>query len=43
MLRERVPALAGDRYLADELSVARELVTGGLVAGDLSVLPQLSR
>ena len=43
MLRERVPALAGDRYLADELSVARDLVAGGLVAGGLSVLPRLSR
>ncbi len=43
MLRERVPALAGDRYLADELSVARDLVAGGQVAGDLSVLPRLSR
>ena len=43
MLRERVPALAGDRYLADELRVARDLVADGLVAGDISVLPRLPR
>ena len=43
LLRKRVPALTGDRYLAEDLRVARDLVAQGSVVGEVAGLPRLSR
>ena len=41
-LRSRIPALAKDRYLADELLTARNLVLDGSVVQDIPFLPRLA-